>query len=147
MATTVEHTASLPFSYDEFSDWFDDYSRKFLVPALANSRKALEEHLDGELPEQLRVRVSVGGRTKSKLRTWKKLNDKYVGEVQGLNSVTAVVDDLVGLRVVCTNHSDVDRVVDIVAAMNEFVEGEAPALAVHQGTVKDWRREPKPSRQ
>lgn len=145
MAIPIDTAQSLPFSYPEFSDWFDDHAGKLLNPALENSRRALEQHLDAELPEQQRVRVSVGGRAKSKARTWKKLNDKYVDRVGGLDQVPVVVDDLVGLRIVCTNHSDVDRVIDIVSEMNEFVEGAAPALAVHPATVKDWRKEAKPS--
>jgi len=138
--------SSLPFSYEEFSEWFDDYTRALLAPALKAARKALSEHLDRELPEQQRVRVAVSpGRTKTKARTWKKLNDKYVDRIEHLVDVPAVVDDLVGLRIVCTNRSDVDRVVDLIEGMQEFVDGEAPVLAPCSGTVKDWRGEEKPS--
>ena len=143
---TAGSESALPISYEEFSRWFDDHTARFLRPALGAARKALKEHLDDELPEQQRVRVVVGqGRTKTKARTWKKLNDKYAGQVEEFEQIPSVVDDLVGLRIVCTNHSDVDRVVDIIEGMPEFVNGDPPVLAAFPDTVKDWRKTEKPS--
>jgi ppGpp synthetase/RelA/SpoT-type nucleotidyltranferase len=143
---TAGSKSALPISYEEFSGWFDDHTARFLRPALNAARKALNEYLDDELPEQQRVRVVVGqGRTKTKARTWKKLNDKYADQVEEFEQIPYVVDDLVGLRIVCTNHSDVDRVVDIIEGMPEFVDGGPPVLAAFPDTVKDWRKTEKPS--
>ncbi len=144
---TAAPNSALPISYEEFSEWFDDHTARFLRPALYAARKALNEHLDDELPEQQRVRVVVGqGRTKTKARTWKKLNDKYADQVEEFGRIPSVIDDLVGLRIVCTNHSDVDRVVDIIEGMQEFVgDGDPPILAAFPDTAKDWRKTEKPS--
>lgn len=143
---TENSSRHLPFSYEDYSEWFDVYAEDYLMPALAEARRALDELLDQELPEQQRVRVRVDpGRTKTKARTWKKLNDKYIDKVQGLADIPVIVDDLVGLRIICNNRSDVDRVVDVLDGIQEFEDGDDPVLATHSDTVKDWRLEPKPS--
>jgi ppGpp synthetase/RelA/SpoT-type nucleotidyltranferase len=136
----------LPFSYEEFSEWFDRHSRLFLHPAKDAAATALDELLDSELREPQRVRIRVGsGRVKSKARTWKKLNDKYVGRIGAVSEVPLVVDDLVGLRVVCTNKSDVDRLVEIFDSLEPYVDGDEPVLAIHPDSRKDWRTSPKDS--
>lgn len=137
---------SLPFSFEEFSAWFDRYAENFLEPAKDAAGAALTELLDDELQEPQRMRVRVGsGRVKSKTRTWKKLNDKYLGTVPSLAAIPDVVDDLVGLRVICTNRSDVDRLVDILDGLDKYSDGDEPVLAAHNGSSKDWRSVPKPS--
>jgi ppGpp synthetase/RelA/SpoT-type nucleotidyltranferase len=136
----------LPFSYDEYSEWFDQYSRHFLQPARIAAATALNELLDRELPEPQRVRIRVGpGRVKSKARTWKKLNDKYRGEVQSTGDIPAAVDDLVGMRVVCTNKSDVDRLVEVLDGLERYSRGDDPVLSIHPDSTKDWRAAPKSS--
>jgi len=142
----TEEKESLPFSFAEFSAWFDRYSRHFLEPAQKAAGAALNELLDDELQEPQRMRIRVGsGRVKSKTRTWKKLNDKYPGRVSSLSTIPDVVDDLVGLRVVCTNKSDVNRLVDILDGLDKYADGDEPVLATHNGSSKDWRTEPKKS--
>lgn len=137
---------SLPFTFEEFSAWFDRYSEDFLEPAKEAASTALDELLDDELQEPQRMRIRVGyGRVKSKTRTWKKLNDKYLGRVTSVSAVPDVVDDLVGLRVVCTNKSDVNRLVDILDGLDKYADGDEPVLATHNGSSKDWRTEPKES--
>lgn len=143
---TVDAGEALPFTYEEYSDWFDDYAARFLVSAKAAAIAALNQHLDDELQEPLRVRVRVTpGRVKSKTRTWKKLNDRYRRRVTSLSEIPDVVDDLVGLRVVCTNRSDTDRVVELLEDLGEHTDGDEPVLAVVAGSVKDWRDSPKDS--
>lgn len=142
----TEANNSLPFSFEEFSGWFDRYSMHFLEPAKNAAGAALNELLDDELQEPQRMRIRVGsGRVKSKTRTWKKLNDKYLAEVSSLTDIPDVVDDLVGLRVVCTNKSDVDRLVDILDGLDKYSDGDEPVLATHNGSSRDWRAKPKVS--
>lgn len=137
---------SLPFSYEEFSEWFDDYGRRFLLPARDAAVLALNQYLDAELQEPQRIRVRVApGRVKSRQRTWQKLNDKYRDKVESLVDVPGVVDDLVGLRIVCTNKSDMDRLVEMLESLDEYSAGEHPVLAVVPETTKDWRNDPKES--
>lgn len=141
-----ESQSKLSFSYDEFGTWFDEYSRQYLSPARDAAITALNEHLDAELQEPQRVRIRVGsGRVKSKTRTWKKLNDRYTDRVSTVSEIPQVVDDLVGLRVVCTNKSDVDRLVEILDELDEYSDGDEPVLATHSQSRKDWRNSPKES--
>ncbi len=137
---------ALPFSYEEYSAWFDRHSRRFLTPARDAATTALNEHLDAELQDPQRIRIRVGsGRVKSKARTWKKINDKYTDKVRTLDDIPTVVDDLVGLRAVCTNKSDVDRLVEILESLEEYVDGDDPVLATSSKSAKDWRTDPKDS--
>ncbi|MCZ1002046.1 hypothetical protein O1M63_34900 [Streptomyces mirabilis] len=137
----------LPFTYDEFSDWFEVYSKKYLEPARESAARALGEHLDVELPEIERVRVKVSpGRVKGKERTWRKLElPKYEGRIKSLEDIPDVIDDLVGLRVTCNNKSDVQRVVDIVASLDAFKTGAEPVLEQQQDSLRDYLRNPKES--
>ncbi|HZO05535.1 MAG TPA: RelA/SpoT domain-containing protein [Solirubrobacterales bacterium] len=137
---------ALPFSYEEFSEWFDDYEGRFLHPALTTAITALDQYLDEELQDPQRVRVRITpGRVKSRQRAWQKLNDKYGDKVGSLADVPKVVDDLVGLRIVCTNKSDMGRVVEMLEALDEYSDGEHPVLAVVPESVNDWRSSPKES--
>jgi ppGpp synthetase/RelA/SpoT-type nucleotidyltranferase len=142
----VNDPGGLPFSYEEYSEWFDRHSQLLLHPAKDAAVTALDELLDSELREPQRVRIRVGsGRVKSKARTWKKLNDKYVGKLSSVGEIPLVVDDLVGLRVVCTNKSDVDRLVEILDTLEPYADGDEPVLAIHPDSRKDWRTSPKTS--
>lgn len=121
----------VPFSIEIFSEWYDRYRDRFLEPARANAVKALNELLDDELSERDRVRVDVRpGRIKSKLRAWQKLNRKYGDVVASTAEVPHVMDDLVGLRVVCTNTSDLTRLVEILGKLEIWSEGDTPVLAI-----------------
>lgn len=138
---------NLPFEYDEFSEWFEAYSKKYLEPARESAARALNEHLDAELPEIERVRVKVSpGRVKGKERTWRKLElPKYKDKIQSLDDIPVVIDDLVGLRVTCNNKSDVQRVVDIVRALNSFQVGAEPVLEQQNDSFRNYLDHPKPS--
>lgn len=138
---------SLPFTYDDFSEWFEAYCMKYLEPARESAVRALSEHLDVELPEIERVRVKVSpGRVKGKERTWRKLElPKYEGRIKSLEDIPEVIDDLVGLRVTCNNKSDVQRVVDIVASLDSFTVGSEPVLEQQQDSFRDYLRNPKES--
>ncbi|MEV4738760.1 RelA/SpoT domain-containing protein [Streptomyces sp. NPDC049555] len=135
-----------PFTYEEFSSWYDSHREKYLDNARISAVRALNEHLDSELVEMHRVRVRVsGGRVKSKERTWRKLGDKYKGRISAPEDVPSVVDDLVGLRIVCNNKSDVSRVMDIVMALPIFEDGEEPILARERDSRRNYHESPKPS--
>ncbi|MDX3387804.1 RelA/SpoT domain-containing protein [Streptomyces niveiscabiei] len=137
----------LPFTYDEFSVWFEAYCKKYLEPARESAVRALNEHLDMELPEIERVRVKVShGRVKGKERTWRKLElSKYEGRIKSFEDIPDVIDDLVGLRVTCNNKSDVQRVVDVVTSLDFFKAGAEPVLGRQQDSYKDYLSNPKES--
>ena len=122
------------------------HERDFLEPARVEAVRSLRQLLDDELPEHQRVRVRVrDGRTKSMNRTWSKLNEKYAGAVGSPSEIPSTVDDLVGLRIVCTNRSDLDRIVEILETIDELVPNENPVLAKMPCSVKDWRDRPRES--
>jgi ppGpp synthetase/RelA/SpoT-type nucleotidyltranferase len=143
--TTQPPSSGPPFTYEEFSAWFDENAVRF-ERARSNSVEALKDHLDEELsgPQRVRVRVS-RGRVKSKERAWRKLTERYADRVGSLDAIPTVMDDLVGLRIVCTNLSDLERVVEILKSLDDY-EGEgAPVLATLSDTASNYIETPKPS--
>ena len=138
---------SLPFTFDEFSEWYDEHRRDYLEPAREAAVQALHQLLDEKLPERDRIRVDVRvGRVKSKTRAWHKLNNKYSGMVASLSDIPTVVDDLVGLRLVCTNSSDLKRVVTLLVGLETWESGGTPVLAVHaDDSARDYLGDGKPS--
>lgn len=59
-------------------------------------------------------------------------------------AIPDIIDDLVGLRIVCNNQSDVDRVVEILEAIGEDSNPEVLAVCP-VSERKDWRTTPKDS--
>lgn len=140
-----EAVGSLPFDYGQFSEWFDSYEKKYLEPAREAAVKILSEHLDAELLEIDRIRVKIApGRVKGKERTWRKLElSKYAERVACLDDIPRVIDDLVGLRITCNNKSDVQRVMDIVSALDVYEEGAEPVLEQQNDSLRDYLSKPK----
>ncbi|MFE4358748.1 GTP pyrophosphokinase family protein [Kitasatospora sp. NPDC056800] len=137
----------LPFSYQQFSDWYDTYKKKYLDTAKEASSRALSEHLESQLSEMEAARVRVSGsRVKSKSRVWRKLNlPKYKDSVEGLESIPEAIDDLVGLRITCNNHSDVARVADLIRSLPASAGSMESALTQDPDSWKDYSGDPKPS--
>lgn len=124
--------AQVPFSYEAFSEWYEAHRSRFLESAREHAVRALNELFDEELGERDRVRFDVRpGRVKSKTRAWQKLNSKYASRVSAPAQVPEVMDDLVGLRVVCTNLSDLAKATEILDNLEIWNEGETPVLAIH----------------
>jgi ppGpp synthetase/RelA/SpoT-type nucleotidyltranferase len=140
-------SGQVPFSIEVFNEWYDRYRERYLEPARASAVKALNELFDEELSERDRVRVDVRpGRVKSKLRAWQKLNHKYGAKVASTADVPRLMDDLVGLRVVCTNSSDLRRLVEILSNLETWSDGETPVLAIHSSdSARDYLGAGKPS--
>jgi ppGpp synthetase/RelA/SpoT-type nucleotidyltranferase len=125
-------SGQVPFSIDAFNDWYDRYRMRYLEPARENAVRALNELFDQQLSERDRVRVEVRpGRIKGRARAWHKLNNKYADHVVVPGDVSKVMDDLVGLRVVCTNTSDMARVRETLGDLEAWSEGTEPVLAIH----------------
>lgn len=145
--TDAAQDGQVPFSIEIFNEWYDRYRARLLEPARENAVKALNELLDEELSERDRVRVDVRpGRIKSKLRAWQKLNSKYGAVVASMEEVPHVMDDLVGLRVVCTNTSDLKRVVEILCKLEIWSDGDTPVLAIiSPDSAQDYLKEGTPS--
>lgn len=128
------------FDFSTFEAWYDDHARRLLEPARLAARQALSEVLDERLPEPQRQRIRVtDGRVKSKQRTWQKLNaPKYEARPAAPTEIPAVLDDLVGLRIVCTNVSDALRVFDLVRSLDHWDPSSFPVLALEPGSERDY---------
>ena len=135
----------LPFSRATFGDWFDAYARDFLEPAREAAVRAISKLLDKELTEIERIRIRLApGRVKGKERAWRKLESRYSDKVAVVGDIPGVMDDLVGLRIVCNNKSDVQRVVDIIHSLDSYHSGIEPVVLVKQdGSFRNYVKEPK----
>ena len=100
------------FGYAEFGSWYDAYRAETLEPALDRAMDALQRELDDALSERDLARIrSISGRVKSKRRTWRKVNQRrYRQAIPTVDDIPAVIDDLVGMRLTCTNLRDIEMV-------------------------------------
>ena len=100
------------FGYAEFGAWYDAYRAEILEPALDRAMEVLQRELDDSLSERDLARIrSISGRVKSKRRTWRKVNQsRYREQISTVDDIPAVIDDLVGLRLTCTNLRDIEMV-------------------------------------
>jgi ppGpp synthetase/RelA/SpoT-type nucleotidyltranferase len=135
------------FEFAEFEKWYDDHCRRYLEPARLAAAKALDEFLDERFRERDRLRIRVTpGRVKRSSRVWQKLNlDSYANEVRCVDDIPRVIDDLVGLRLVCTNDSDARGVFELLRGLDRWVDGTTPVLAVEQSSERDYVSDVKPS--
>ena len=100
------------FGYAEFGAWYDAYRAATLEPALDRAMDALQRELEDGLSERDLARIrSISGRVKSKRRTWRKVNQpRYRQAIPTVDDIPTVIDDLVGLRLTCTNLRDIEMV-------------------------------------
>lgn len=138
----------LACSYDEFCEWLATFHKDYVSAAGEAVVKALNEYLDQELTlESERVRVRVGTpRSKRVHRTWRKLQlEGYVDKVSQLEDVPGVIDDLLGVRIVCTNTSDENRVIELLKVLPVCSPGNAPVLGRIEESDRDYLTAPKAS--
>lgn len=143
----------VPFSRQEFADWYNEYQERALRPAAQQIERLLGEFLERVSETDPRGRVRLGPpRIKSVNRAWRKLQKpEYLAEVNAPSDVPDVVDDLLGFRMICTNREDVDDLVSQLA--EEFQElpfplgthGEEFFIAIESGSNRDYVSNPKPS--
>ena len=88
-------------------------------------------------------------RVKDSVRLWAKMHlPKYRDLVPALASIPDVVDDLVGVRIVCTNKSDIDKIRTIIdgwACLSADTIDTNFGVAVEAGSQRDYICEPKAS--
>lgn len=144
-SASQDSDVALPFNYEEFVRWFDEHFDRF-DRARDNAHQALIALLNRDLPEPQRIRVRVEqGRVKGLQRTWRKLIAKYADRVTSLAEIPAVIDDLVGIRIVCTNHSDLRRVIDALDTLRNYDGTSAPVLERIPVSERNYLNEPKQS--
>lgn len=142
MATADPHAVD----YAEFGEWYDGYRADVLEPALIEASDALD-HLVGDLLSErdlTRIRDTVG-RVKSKRRTWRKVRQpRYSDRINTVAEIPDVLDDLVGVRITCTNLQDIDMV---QAALDNLPRrpGRGAHLWVDPSSERDYVLRPKES--
>jgi ppGpp synthetase/RelA/SpoT-type nucleotidyltranferase len=140
-------TSDSPFRFDyaEFSAWYERFSASRLEPAKDTFVRILNEHLARELSEFDRDRIRVSAsRVKSPLRVWEKMQqEKYAAQISTLEDIPAVIDDLVGIRIVCNNLVDIDFFRSVLDAIPVSSAAEHQPIAVASGSQKDYIASPK----
>lgn len=108
----MNSTVTAALGYAAFGAWYDRFRASVLEPALTAADAALDATLREQLGDRDLARIrNTGGRVKSKRRTWRKLQQpRYRGKVTDSDAIPAIIDDLVGLRITCTNLRDIDMV-------------------------------------
>jgi ppGpp synthetase/RelA/SpoT-type nucleotidyltranferase len=134
------------FDYAAFGKWYDAYRIEALDPALNEAEAALVALLRDALSDRdlARIRRPVG-RVKSKPRVWRKLcKPRYVERIGTVEDIPEVIDDLLGVRLTCTNRRDIDVVREVFDALPTTDDGQA-ALWLDPRSERDYLDEPRPS--
>lgn len=132
--------------YSEYSEWYEAAKRGYLEPARLTAVRLLEELLDKRVDavDRGRFRISAS-RVKSAQRSFAKLGrDKYNERVSAYEDVPEVLDDLVGLRLVCNNLSDINTFQELVGEL-PIEDGQPLSMAVERDSHRDYFTNPKPS--
>jgi ppGpp synthetase/RelA/SpoT-type nucleotidyltranferase len=133
--------------YEEYLDWHEAAEKGFLQPALATALRLFEELLDNRIDpvDRGRFRVSTF-RVKSAQRSFAKLNgEKYVRQINSLEDVPNIIDDLVGLRLICNNLSDINTFQEIIGELPIEIPAAAHPLGLEHDSHRDYFANPKPS--
>jgi len=140
----------MPFSFADFATWHEAHSRAALQPALEILTRVLNE-----LTSKVEAEFGTGrfrratGRVKDPLRLWTKMHTpKYAGLIPSVTTIPNVIDDLVGVRVVCTNKSDVRRLgteIEGLAHLHWDQLSHQFGIGLEEGSERDYLKNPKTS--
>ena len=139
-------TTELPFGYAAFGRWYDAVRESRLEPALDTAQASLDALLRSALDERDLARIRRrSGRIKSKPSTWRKIRaDRYAERIGTLDDIAAVIDDLVGVRLTCTNRRDIEIVQEVLDALPGDDDGRT-GLWMDRTSIRDYVSEPRPS--
>lgn len=138
--------AGPPFDYTAFGRWYDIHRSTVLEPALQQAELCVGGLLRDNLSDRdlARIRGPVG-RIKSKPRLWRKLcKSRYVGRTSRVDEIPEVIDDLIGLRLTCTNRRDIEVVREVFDALSTSAS-ESRDLWLDPLSERDYLGEPRPS--
>lgn len=133
------------FGYGDFLAWYEKLAQSRLRPGLLTFVRLLNQKLDDELVdfERQRIRVS-SSRVKQPYRLWAKLvQDKHRTAITSLDSILTSIDDLVGVRVICNNLSDIARIQELLGSLPNADEAEIAPLALEAESERRYYLEPK----
>lgn len=134
------------FGYADFGRWYDDYRGTTLEPALDQAMHALQNELDDALSGRDLARIrSISGRVKSKRRTWRKVNQpRYRADIHTVDDIPAIIDDLVGMRLACTNLRDLEMVQAALESLPRRASRKR-LLGLDPSSERDYVESPKES--
>lgn len=134
------------FGYAEFGNWYNTYRADTLVPALDRAIDALRQELDDVLSDRDLARIrSISGRVKSKRRTWRKVNQpRYRQQITTVDDIPRVLDDLIGMRLTCTNLRDLEMV-QVALENLPRRSGKKRPLCLDPTSERDYVEHPKES--
>ncbi len=134
------------FGYADFGRWYDDVRETTLEPALDQAMHALQNELDDSLSDRDLARIrSISGRVKSKRRTWRKVNQpRYRSDISTVEDIPAIIDDLVGIRLTCTNLRDLEMVQAALESLPRRASRKRP-LGLDPESERDYVEAPKES--
>ena len=134
------------FGYAEFGNWYDAYRADTLEPALDRAMDALQRALDDALSDRDLARIrSISGRVKSKRRTWRKISQPHYREqVTSVDDIPRVLDDLLGMRLTCTNLRDLEMVQVALENLPAHATRKRP-LGLDPASERDYVDQPKES--
>lgn len=143
----TEVPLQLPFEYSEFADWYVAHCNSLLEPARQTFVRLLDEQLRQGVSELDRHRVRVASsRVKAPLRTWSKLQkDTYCARVTAFSDVPHLLDDLVGVRIVCNNLCDIVMVRTMLASLPTSEGLDKFGMATERDSEKLYVDHPKAS--
>jgi ppGpp synthetase/RelA/SpoT-type nucleotidyltranferase len=144
---SVSGASPFEFGYSEFAVWYEGMSVSVFEPARATFERLIRQRLNEELSEFDSQRIRMGtSRVKSSARAWAKIvGPKYAGTISTLEDIPAVLDDIVGLRIVCNNLCDVDYMQSIVEDLTEWQDGDPGALGREPDSERRYIDDPKES--
>jgi ppGpp synthetase/RelA/SpoT-type nucleotidyltranferase len=142
---SIAERTERPVDYETFGTWYDRHRPNVLEPALVAASEALGDALADLLTDRdlARIRNSTG-RVKSKRRTWRKINQaRYASRIASVDDIPKVIDDLIGLRITCTNLRDIEMV---QAALESFpLAPDGASLWLDPESERDYVATPKES--
>ena len=138
--------ADTSFGYAEFGNWYDSYRADVLEPALDRAMDALQRELDDALPDRDLARIrSLSARVKSKRRTWRKVSQtRYRQRIETVDDIPRIIDDLVGMRLTCTNLRDIEMV-QVALENLPRRPGRRRPLGLDPDSERDYIEQPKQS--
>lgn len=134
----------LDLKYDDYVTWYESARRKYLEPAQAQALRLVDTLLDEKVDpiDRARFRIS-SSRVKSTQRSFAKLNnEKYRSRILTYDNIPEVIDDLVGLRLVCNNLSDINTLQEIFGELPTG-DGKATGLSLEENSQRDYFSDPK----
>lgn len=132
--------------YDDYIKWYEAARKSYLEPARITAERLVTELLDERVDSVDRGRFRIAGsRVKTAQRSFSKLRrEKYRSRIDGYPIVPDVIDDLVGLRIVCNNLSDINTLQEVFGEL-PLEDGSTNGLTVEQESHRDYFSNPKPS--